>query len=203
MTPGSTSSMAPASGRRLRVLLYIVAAIVVVVDQVTKQIAVVVLEGEPRIPVLGELAGFRFLRNDGAAFGMGSNATWIFTLIALCVFIVILWAGRRLGARSWAWALGLLLGGLSGNLIDRLVRPPAVFHGAVVDFIDLYFFVCNVADIAITGAAVVLILASFRGIGLDGRLDSDREHDRLAQPPDGLPVENEVGDADEEQERRR
>src|SRR5699024_5071456 len=126
MTPGATSAAAPPAGRRLRGLLYIVAALVVLADQVTKQIAVALLEGGPRIAVLGELAGFRFLRNDGAAFGMGAGATWIFTLIAGCVFIAILWAGRRLGARSWAWALGLLLGGLTGNLIDRLVRPPAL-----------------------------------------------------------------------------
>lgn len=176
MTPAPAAGAdRPHSGRRLRLLLGAVAAIIVVMDQVTKQIAVATLEGRPRIPVLGDLAGFQFLRNDGAAFGMGSNATWIFTVIALCVFVVILWAGRRLGSRAWAWALGLLLGGLTGNLIDRLVRPPEFFHGAVVDFIDLHFFVCNVADIAITGAAVTLIAVSFRGIGLDGRLEGDRE----------------------------
>lgn len=203
MTPGAARSTAPAAGRRLRILLYTVAALVVLTDQVTKQIAVGLLEGGPRIAVLGELAGFRFLRNDGAAFGMGSGATWIFTVIASCVFVAILFAGRRLGARSWAWALGLLLGGLTGNLIDRLVRPPALFHGAVVDFIDLYFFVCNVADIAITGAAVVLIIASFRGIGLDGLTDADREHQDAAGPQDGPGPLTGTGDADEEQERRR
>src|SRR5699024_2505743 len=145
------------------------------------------LEGRPRIAVIGDLAGFQFLRNDGAAFGMGSNATWVFTVIALCVFVGILWAGRRLGSRAWAWALGLLLGGLTGNLIDRLARPPEFFHGAVVDFIDLSVFVCNVADIAITAAAALLIGTSFRGIGLDGRRDADREaeHDAGTTEPAG------------------
>lgn len=175
MTSAPVRSAAQTLKRRLRVLLYSAAALVVVLDQVTKQIAVATLEGRPRIAVVGDLAGFQFLRNDGAAFGMGSNATWVFTVIALCVFAGILWAGRRLGSRAWAWALGLLLGGLTGNLIDRLVRPPAFFHGAVVDFIDLHFFVCNIADIAITGAAAVLIVVSFRGIGLDGRTETERE----------------------------
>lgn len=180
MTPGSARTAPPVGGRALRTVLYVVAATVIVIDQATKQIAVALLEGEPRVPVLGEWAGFLFHRNDGAAFGMGSDATWVFTVIALIVFIAILWAGRRLGSRAWAWALGLLLGGLTGNLIDRLVRPPEFFHGAVVDFIDLYLFVCNVADIAITGAAALLILASFRGIGLDGRLESEREVETIA-----------------------
>jgi len=175
MTPDAARTPAPVRGRALRAVLFIVAAAVIVVDQATKQIAVAVLEGEPRIPVLGEWAGFLVHRNDGAAFGMGSDATWVFTLAALIVFVGILWAGRRLGSRAWAWALGLLLGGLTGNLIDRLARPPEFFHGAVVDFIDLYFFVCNVADIAITAAAALLIVTSFRGIGLDGRRDADRE----------------------------
>ncbi|HLR44344.1 MAG TPA: signal peptidase II [Brevibacterium sp.] len=175
MTSAPARPAAQTLKTRLRVLLYCAAALVVVLDQVTKQIAVATLEGRPRIAVIGDLAGFQFLRNDGAAFGMGSNATWVFTVIALCVFVGILWAGRRLGSRSWAWALGLLLGGLTGNLIDRLVRPPAFFHGAVVDFIDLHFFVCNVADIAITGAAAILIVVSFRGIGLDGRTEAERE----------------------------
>ena len=212
MTLGSARTDVPAGGRALRVVLYVVAATVIVVDQATKQIAVALLEGEPRIPVLGEWAGFLFHRNDGAAFGMGSNATWVFTVIALVVFVAILWAGRRLGSRAWAWALGLLLGGLTGNLIDRLARPPEFFHGAVVDFIDLYFFVCNVADIAITGAAALLILASFRGIGLDGRLESEREAERSAEntasaafsDADGGPgAVGEAGAGEEEEESRR
>ena len=212
MIPGPARTNAPARGRALRAVLYLVAAAVVVIDQVTKQIAVAVLEGEPRVPVLGDLAGFLFHRNDGAAFGMGSNATWVFTIIALVVFVAILWAGRRLGSRAWAWALGLLLGGLTGNLIDRLARPPEFFHGAVVDFIDLYFFVCNVADIAITGAAALLIIASFRGIGLDGRLESEREAEHGADdtvsagPADadrGPEATGEVGAGEEEEESRR
>lgn len=212
MTPGSARTTPPDGGRALRAVLYVVAATVILVDQVSKQIAVALLEGEPRVPVLGEWAGFLFHRNDGAAFGMGSGATWVFTVIALIVFVVILWAGRRLGSRAWAWALGLLLGGLTGNLIDRIARPPEFFHGAVVDFIDLYFFVCNVADIAITGAAALLIIASFRGVGLDGRLESERDTERNAEntasatPADadrGPEPVGEAGAGEGEEESRR
>lgn len=168
-------STAPPTGRRGLLIgaLFAIAVAVVVVDQVTKQIAIAVLEGRPSVPVVGELAGFTFYRNPGAAFGMGSNSTWIFAVIAIIVLVGILVASRRLGSRAWSWGLGLLLGGLSGNLIDRLFRPPGFFHGAVVDFIDLSLFICNVADIAISAAAVVIVVTTLRGIGLDGTRDSD------------------------------
>jgi signal peptidase II len=95
--------------------------------------------------------------------------TWVFTLAALVVSIVILRVAPRLGSRGWSVALGLLLGGALGNLADRLLREPGVGRGHVVDFIaygDL--FVGNVADIAIVAAAGLIILLSLRGIGVDG-----------------------------------
>jgi signal peptidase II len=159
-------------------ILFAIAVVVIVVDQATKQIAIAVLEDRPSIPVLGELAGFTFYRNPGAAFGMGENTTWLFAVIAVVVLAGILIATRRLGSRIWAWGLGLLLGGLTGNLIDRLFRPPGFMHGAVVDFIDLSFFICNVADIAISAAAVLIVLATLRGIGLDGSRDGEHSESR-------------------------
>lgn len=157
----------------LLVALFGIAGLVVAVDQVTKQLAIHYLEDRPPIPVIGDLAGFAFYRNPGAAFGMGAGSTWVFALIAMVVLVGILFAGRKLGSRGWALGLGLLLGGLTGNLLDRLFRAPGAFHGAVVDFIDLYFFICNVADIAISAAAVVVVVLTFRGIGLDGRREGE------------------------------
>ena len=154
-------------------MLFTIAAIVVVIDQFTKFLAVSLLEDQPPVPVIGSLAGFTFYRNPGAALGLGSNVTWIFPIIAIGVFIAILVISRKLGSRAWAIGLGLLLGGLFGNLIDRLFREPAFLHGAVVDFIDLSLFICNVADIAISAAAVTLVIVSLRGIDIDGS-DSTR-----------------------------
>lgn len=145
-----------------------IAAAVVAIDQFTKFLAITVLEGRPPVDVIGRLAGFTFYRNPGAAFGMGSNVTWVFALIAIGVLVAILVLSRKLGSLAWAVGLGLLLGGLFGNLVDRLFRQPGFFHGAVVDFIDLSFFICNVADIAISAAAVTLVLTSIRGIDLEG-----------------------------------
>lgn len=165
-------------------LLFVLAAIVVAIDQVTKALAIVLLEGEPSVDVIGDLAGFTFLRNPGAAFGMGAQTTWLFVIVAAAVFVGILVFARRLESKSWAIALGLLLGGLSGNLVDRIFREPSVFHGAVVDFIDLHFFVCNVADIAISAAAVLIIITSIRGIGIDGTVDDGHREPAAAGPED-------------------
>ena len=154
-------------------LLFGIATFVLVIDQFTKFLAVGLLEDRPPVPVIGSLAGFTFYRNPGAALGLGSNVTWVFPLIAVAVFIAILVLSRRLGSSAWATGLGLLLGGLFGNLVDRLFREPAFLHGAVVDFIDLSLFICNVADIAISAAAVTLVVASLKGIEIDGS-DSTR-----------------------------
>ncbi len=157
----------------MMVLLFTIAASVLVIDQFTKFLAVIFLEDRPPVPVIGSLAGFTFYRNPGAALGLGSNVTWIFPIIAVGVFIAILVISRKLGSRAWAIGLGLLLGGLFGNLVDRLFREPSFLHGAVVDFIDLSLFICNVADIAISAAAVTLVIVSLRGIDIDGS-DSTR-----------------------------
>ncbi|SMX62589.1 signal peptidase II [Brevibacterium linens ATCC 9172] len=157
----------------MMVLLFAIAASVLVIDQFTKFLAVTFLEDRPPVPVIGSLAGFTFYRNPGAALGLGSNVTWIFPIIAVGVFIAILVISRKLGSRVWAIGLGLLLGGLFGNLVDRLFREPSFLHGAVVDFIDLSLFICNVADIAISAAAVTLVIVSLRGIDIDGS-DSTR-----------------------------
>ena len=161
---------AEAKPRRRRMLrvLFAICGIVFVIDQITKFLAVSLLEGREPVHVIGHLAGFNFYRNPGAALGLGAGVTWIFPLIAIAVFVAVLVLSRTLESRAWAIGLGLLLGGLFGNLADRLFRQPGFLRGAVVDFIDLSLFICNVADIAITAAAITLVVASLTGIELDG-----------------------------------
>ena len=90
------------------------------------------------------------------------------------VVVVILRVSRRLGSRGWAASLGLLLGGASGNLVDRLLRSPGPGRGAVVDFIDFQVWPSfNVADSAIVTGGVLAVLLSVRGIEVDGSRASD------------------------------
>lgn len=163
------SSTADGRAPRPTVRLFAVVAVVaIVIDQITKVVAVEWLEGRESITVVPGLIDFTFLRNPGAALGTGSGMTIILTLVAVAVAVVVIRMSARLRDRGWAVGLGLLLGGAVGNLIDRVVREPAPLRGHVVDFIDYGPFVGNVADIALTFAAVFLIVQSWRGIALDG-----------------------------------
>jgi signal peptidase II len=155
-----------------RSLLWLVisfAAVIIVIDQLTKAWAVAQLKGQPPIEVVGTWLQFTYGENTGAAFGIGTGFTWIFTAIAIVVAVVIIRTARRLGSPWWAIALGGLLGGAVGNLIDRLIRDPGPGQGYVVDFIALPNFpVFNVADMAITISAGLMILLTLRGVDLSG-----------------------------------
>ena len=171
--------------------LLVVATVVVAADQLTKEWALEALprNGTGRTVIDGWLQ-FRLAFNPGAAFNMATGTTWIFTLIATVVAITILRVSRRLGSRGWAVALGLLLGGAVGNLIDRLARAPGFARGHVVDFIEYLKFpfmdfpIFNVADSAITVAAVTIGVLGFLGIALDGSREPLRRREDGDGPAD-------------------
>ncbi len=165
----------PSQRRRLLWVLGIMTVAVLILDQVSKALAVAYLEpridaGEGPVQVIGTLVQFTFTRNPGAAFSLGTGYTWIFSIIALAVAAVILRTARRLDSLGWAIALGGLLGGALGNLIDRLVRAPGPGRGHVVDFIMIPrdFPIFNVADMCVVGSAILMVLLSMRGIEYDG-----------------------------------
>ncbi|GAA2213849.1 signal peptidase II [Nonomuraea monospora] len=153
------------SGRLYGVMLAL-AAVVLVVDQLTKLWAVSTLSDSERVPVIPPLIHFRLLYNAGAAFSLGAGATWVFALAAAAAVIGILYTARRLASTGWALVLGVLLGGAVSHLGDRLFREPGFAHGHVVDFIDYGPFVGNVADIALTCGAAAMVLLSLRGVSL-------------------------------------
>ena len=149
----------------------------VVLDQLTKAWALADLRpriqsGEGPIYLIDPLLRLTYVENTGAAFGMGTGYTWIFTIVAIIVGAVIIRFSRTITSPAWALALGGLLGGLLGNLIDRLIRPPGPGLGYVVDFIGLPNFpVFNVADIAITCSAIGMVFLAWRGVPLAGEAE--------------------------------
>lgn len=160
----------PHRRRRLVLALTALSACVYVLDQVTKVLAVNRLEPGVSVEVVGEWLRLTLTRNPGAAFSLATGMTWVLTVIAIGVVVVVVRSARRLGSRGWAVALGLLLGGALGNLTDRLLRAPGVGRGHVVDFLQLPNWpVFNIADMAIVSAAVLIALLGFRGIGVDGQ----------------------------------
>jgi signal peptidase II len=167
--------VAPSASPRRRGLLIALVSITVVVlvlDQLSKAWALDNLTEGVRRVLVGDLLGLQLVFNSGAALSIATGMTWLLTIIAVAVIVVIVRASRRLGSAAWAVALGLLLGGALGNLVDRLVREPGFATGHVVDFIAYgRLFVGNVADIAIVGAAVLIVLLAARGIHIDGTRD--------------------------------
>lgn len=158
----------PAARRRVGIL-FAVAALVYVLDVVTKLLVVSHLTPDQPVRVIGSLLQLTYTRNSGAAFSIGWGYTAIFSLIAIGVVFVILRLARNLYSGPWAIALGLLLGGAAGNLTDRIARAPGPFRGWVVDFVQLpHFAIFNLADAAITCGGVLMVLLAFRGLHPDG-----------------------------------
>lgn len=138
-------------------------------DQLTKLWVTSTMVEYERTPVLPPILHWYYIRNSGAAFSIGENVTWVFTIVMAAVSVVILFQVRRLGSAWWSLALGLLLGGALGNLTDRLFREPSFGMGHVVDFIQFpYFAIFNIADSAVVSGVVIICLLTLRGIGLDG-----------------------------------
>jgi len=158
----------PARPRRVGLLLA-VAVFVIAADVISKAIVVATMPAHPNIRLLGGALTITLTRNGGAAFSIGTSMTIVFTVIALGVVVYILRAARNLRSIGWAVTLGLLLGGATGNLLDRIFRSPGLFQGHVVDWIELPDWpVFNLADSAIVCAGVLVVLLALRGIRMDG-----------------------------------
>ena len=155
-----------------------VAAGVVLLDQVTKIIAVARLEGEPPIQVIGEWLQLTFVRNSGAAFSLAGNYTIVISVLAIVVAVAIVRTARTLTNVWWAVVLGGILGGALGNLIDRIFREPAPFRGHVVDFLELPNWpVFNVADMALVGSAILAVILSVKGVEMGAPESVDEQDD--------------------------
>ncbi|WP_222723069.1 signal peptidase II [Actinomadura alba] len=151
---------------------------VLIADQASKLWAVSALSDGRHMAVLSPLLELRLVYNAGAAFSFGETMTWVFAVTAAVAVFGILYAGRRLGSGGWALALGMMLGGATSHLGDRLFRAPGFAQGHVVDFIDYNgLFVGNVADIALTAGAAVIMLLALRGVPPGGHADD--------RPPSG------------------
>jgi signal peptidase II len=147
------------------VLTFSLAAFWVALDQLTKLWAETALTGEPRIPVLGGWFGLVLVYNPGAAFGIGTGFIWVLTIIAGIAVIGLVVFALRVRNPWWAVAVGSMLGGAVSHFFDRLLRGETLGTGKIVDFIDYGgFFVGNVADIALVGAAIGAVLLSFLSV---------------------------------------
>lgn len=174
----------PKTRKRLKLLLS-VAAVVWVLDIVTKILAVRLLTPGQPVSIIGDTVTWTLVRNSGAAFSMATGYTWVLTLVATGVVIGIIWMGRRLVSPWWALGLGMILGGALGNLVDRFFRSPGPLRGHVVDFLSIGWWpVFNVADPAVVGGAILLVALSLFGYDFDaeGRRKPETAPETTAKP---------------------
>ena len=175
-------SSEPVRGRKLPVVIG-VAVFVLALDVVTKIVVVRELAHHAPIRLLGGFLTLVLLRNSGAAFSIGTSATIVFTVIAAVVIVYILRTARKLRSLPWAITLGLLLGGATGNLSDRIFRSPGLFRGDVVDWIELpHWPVFNLADSAIVCGGVLAVLLAILGLRMDGTRESRTSEPAPAEP---------------------
>jgi signal peptidase II len=184
---GATAVDEPAPGPKPRLsgravaVLGATAVVAVALDQWVKWLSTENLEEGHPVRILGGLIYLSLLRNSGAAFSLGSDYTWVFPVITLIVIGWIGYMATRLRSLPWALALGLVLGGALGNLIDRLFRAPGFLHGHVVDMVSLfgpyaeYFAVFNIADSCLSVGVVLAVLLELTGRQRDGSRISVRK----------------------------
>ena len=156
---------APRPSHRLYAVTIGLALLVILLDQGSKLWAENNLTVGESTPIIGDLLRFQLIYNPGAAFSIGVGYTWIFTIIAAVAVIAIAIFAWRVTSRAWAILLGLLLGGATTHLGDRLFREPSFAQGHVVDFIGYgNLFIGNVADIVIVGCGVYGVILMARGV---------------------------------------
>jgi signal peptidase II len=160
-----------------------IALLVIILDQASKWWAEAALGDGQTIPVIGDLIRFVLVYNPGAAFSIGSDFTWVFALLAAAAVVFIARLTWHVESRGWMVALGLLLGGATTHLGDRLFREPGFARGHVVDFIGYgNLFIGNVADIAIFAGAVMLLVLTVTGKRIRPETDSGTAPDAPTPP---------------------
>ena len=166
-TPRGTSSVeAPHSdapqteARRSLVPFFVAAAVIVLLDQVTKHFVLAELSDGDVVHVIEGILTFRLTYNPGGAFGFGQDIPGFFLVASVVISIAVILMARKVDDPRWLIPLGLVLGGGVGNLIDRTIRDTG---GRVVDFVDLQVWpLFNVADSAIVIGVMTLFWLSFR-----------------------------------------
>lgn len=155
----------PDPSRRARNIGRIVgfAAVVVVLDQLTKWWAIEALADPPRVIDVVWTLRFNLLYNRGTAFSLTDDTGPVVSVIAVVVIVFLLRSGRDQRSPWVLASYGLVAGGTVGNLLDRVFREgDGAFGGGVVDFVDFQWFpVFNVADAALTVGIVLLLFAGF------------------------------------------
>lgn len=143
-----------------------VATLIAVTDQLIKNFIVAEFDMYEVRPFLGEVVKLTYILNDSAAFSLGFGLTGLFTLISSVATLALIWfIAFKSKSTVWSIIAAIMLGGVVGNLLDRLFRSPGAGLGKVVDYIQIPFNfpIFNLADIAIVSMAILSALLVLLG----------------------------------------
>jgi signal peptidase II len=139
-----------------------IATAIVVADLLTKRYAALNFDGNP-VEIIPGFFGFTFVENPGGAFGMFQNGGVIIGIAALIITVVVLVALAAERPLAETIALGLVVGGAVGNLVDRFARGDGIIDGAVIDWVELWWIpTFNIADSSVTVAVALLLIHAWR-----------------------------------------
>ena len=142
-----------------------VALLVWTTDVATKIWAVNSLSHRGAVKIIGSFFQLNFVRNSGAAFSFAPGATLFLAIFGIVILLGIAYYAVSLTSKGWALVLGLVMGGILGNLTDRIFREPGLLRGHVIDWLQLpHWPIFNIADSAIVIAAVISMVLSARNI---------------------------------------
>ncbi|WP_276355905.1 signal peptidase II [Cohnella caldifontis] len=159
---------------------YAIAALVFLIDYVSKKVVVNTIRENDQIKVLGNFFWLTSIRNRGAAFSIMQEQRWFFLTVTVVVAGAIIWyvqRSYRTGSRLLLVALGMILGGALGNFLDRAL------YGEVVDFLQFNFGsytfpVFNLADSGICVGVALVILDSLLSNKRENRSNDNGESTR-------------------------
>ena len=138
------------------ILWGLIAVLIIALDQITKYLVINNIGPNDTVTVIKNVFEFVYVKNTGGAFSILNNATWLLSIVSIifCIGVVVYFIKVKPKEKNICLALSMMFAGALGNAIDR------IFRGFVVDFIKTSFInfpVFNVADIAITVGAVILV----------------------------------------------
>ena len=140
------------------------AFLVFLADYLTKFAAVKVLVDEP-INLIGDFLKLELVFNTGAAFSLATSKTILLSVFAMAAAAGIFFFASRIDSNRWALALGLVLGGIFGNLTDRIFRSPGGLQGPVVDWISFSFWpTFNIADSGVVVGVMTIVWLIWKNI---------------------------------------
>lgn len=156
--------------KRFLGLSFGIALVALVLDQASKLFVESNMTLGESFAVIPGLLNIHYILNPGAAFSIGENFTIVFTLLQSAVVIYVTYLLiRKVRTLSWAITLGALLGGVAGNLVDRIFRDPGFGFGHVVDMIAVpRFAIFNIADSFIVCSMITVAILLVRNVNLDG-----------------------------------